>query len=185
MTNLRSKSSLIKKYKFEEYSSEYPILYRKEKQRILSKFQKVHCKVHHFGSTAIKNVGGKGVIDIYIEAAKSDIKQISNMLIEQLGYEFRSTGGNKERLFHQIEISGRRYHLHLAEYGNKDLQQCLKFRDFLNKHQDLAAEYSNIKRKAACLAQKQKSKNEMKQIYMQTKQPIIDKVVALMNLESN
>ena len=55
--------------------------------------------------------------------------------------------------------------------------KSLAFRDFLNKRPDLAKEYSDIKRLASVRALKMKTKEEMKRVYMDTKKPVIDKII--------
>jgi GrpB-like predicted nucleotidyltransferase (UPF0157 family) len=181
MNNLRDLTSLKEKYRFEEYDPRYTNLYDAERDRILRELGQINLNLHHFGSTAIKNIGGKGVIDIFIECSKSDIKSVSGILTSKLGYEFRESGGNKDRLFHQIEINKRRYHVHLTDFGNEEITKCLAFRDFLNSNSELAKEYSEIKKLASEKALEMDNKDDMKQIYTDTKKPVIDKIMRLLS----
>jgi GrpB-like predicted nucleotidyltransferase (UPF0157 family) len=177
MKGLRDLASLKEKYKYEEYNPDYPDLFNIEKKRILSQLNEIDNKIHHIGSTAIQNIGGKGVIDIFIECNKSDIQKVSKILINKLGYEYRKSGGNKNRLFHQIEIKGRRYHVHLTDFNNEEIIQSLTFRDFLCTHSKLAKEYSEIKKLASARALKENNKDDMKRVYTDTKKPVVDKII--------
>ncbi|MFH1543064.1 MAG: GrpB family protein [Patescibacteria group bacterium] len=180
MSNLRDLTSLKEKYRFEEYDDNYPELYDSEKDRIRKALVGIEIKIHHFGSTSIKNVGGKGIIDIFIECSQSDIQEVSKILVPKLGYEFRASGGNTNRLFHQIEIEGRRYHVHLTDFDNDEVIRSLAFRDFLNKRPNLAKEYSDTKRLASVRAIKMNTRKEMKQVYMATKKSVINKITRMM-----
>jgi GrpB-like predicted nucleotidyltransferase (UPF0157 family) len=172
---LRTRQSLIKKYSFEEYDPIYHELFKKEQQRILTILADIKINIYHIGSTAIPGVGGKGVIDIAITSNLADHKQITARLLK-LGYEFRKSGGDKNRKFHQREFKGRRYHVHLSEFKNINAQRAIAFRDFLRNNPQLAKEYSDIKKQAAKQALKMSTKDEMKLVYAQVKAPVIDKI---------
>jgi len=180
MNNLRNINSLREKYKFEEYDDRYPDLYDAERDRILQKLAGKVIKIQHFGSTAIKNVGGKGVIDILIESNQPNIQEVSEILTREFGYEYRKSGSYGKRLFHQIEVNGRRYHIHLVSFNDNETVKVLAFRDFLIQRPDLAREYSEIKRLASNYALKMNTKKDMKQIYMSTKKPAMNKIVRIM-----
>ncbi len=134
MSKLRHRDSLAKKYSFEPYSSIYPNLFSNEKERLITELESFNPIIEHFGSTSIANVGGKGIIDIFILVDKAKITEVSELLTSRLGYEFRASGGDAERLFHQIEISERRYHVHLSHFGSESYKESIRFRDFLRNN---------------------------------------------------
>src|SRR5258708_39095278 len=92
----------MKKYVFKPYSKIFPELFEKEKQRIL-----VHVKtaltIEHIGSTAVPDLGGKGIIDIAIAVNKQELDSVSKQL-QSLGYEFRPTFSTPDRLYFIIYL---------------------------------------------------------------------------------
>lgn len=177
MTNsLRALSSLRSKYSYEPYDPVYPQLFDQEKDRLL-KLDLKDPHIYHIGSTSIPGVGGKGVIDILITVDRSLLAAASRQLIKA-GYEFRESGGDVNRLFHQKEKKGRRYHVHLSGYNEESAVQAVAFRDYLRTDQLLATTYSNIKKEAANQALNQNTKEEMKQVYAQIKAPVIQQILA-------
>ncbi len=107
----------MKKYVFKPYSKIFPELFEKEKERILA-YIKGLLIIEHVGSTAIANLGGKGIIDIAIAVNKKDIDFLSKQL-QDLGYEYRPTFSTQDRLYFIIyqsdsEEEARRYHIHLT-----------------------------------------------------------------------
>lgn len=175
--SLQSRESLLKKYSYEIYDPVYPLLYREERQRLAGFLSGLSYHIYHFGSTAIPGVGGKGIIDIFISTAPDKIKAVTAKLTEA-GYEYRESGSNRDRLFFQNEIQGRRYHIHVTGSGNKTLLEVLAFRDYLREHPLLADAYSRIKIQASREAQQMATKAEMKARYHQVKKPVIDKIAS-------
>jgi GrpB-like predicted nucleotidyltransferase (UPF0157 family) len=55
----------MKKYVFKPYSKNFPELFQKEKERIVSNLN-LPLVIEHIGSTAVPGLGGKGIIDIGI-----------------------------------------------------------------------------------------------------------------------
>ena len=104
-------------------------------------------RISHIGSTAVKGIWAKPIIDILVEvSAESDLQQFKPIL-EQAGYLCMSE--ESERLsfnkgYTENGFAERVYHLHLRKAGNNDE---LYFRDYLNAHPDVAKEYEKLKLK--------------------------------------
>lgn len=174
------------KYSYHPYHK----YYSRRAQDEISKVSKLlpTSKIEHFGSTSIPNVGGKGIIDIYVAVPKKDLK-LASAKIQKSGYEFKTSGGiPNERLFHQkTELYGNKrkqsFHLHLTYFGNMNWEKSIAFRDFLRKSPQLANEYSEIKHKAVEAAKKFRNMKDKKDAYMAIKKPVIDRITKL--LETN
>jgi len=181
--SLRTLPSLRSKYAYEPYDPIYPSLFEQEKAALLKlNLRKPH--IYHIGSTSIPGVGGKGVIDILITVDSSILAETSKQLIKAQ-YEFRESGGDQNRLFHQKEVNGRRYHVHLSPCNAESAIKAVAFRDYLRTDQQLAQSYSDIKMKAAKQALKQDTKDAMKQIYAETKAPVIEQILEKVKLFIN
>ncbi len=64
-----------KKYVFKPYNQKFSELFEKEKERIISCLKK-RLSIEHVGSTAVPDLGGKGIIDIAIGVNKEDRDQV-------------------------------------------------------------------------------------------------------------
>lgn len=160
----------FKKYKFKPYNKNFPILYKREKQK-LKKFFPKNVKIEHIGSTSIPNLGGKGIIDICISAQKRQLNKIIRKL-EENGYEYIIEGGDKERKFFQKDCANktRRIHIQLTFNNSSCWKNAIAFRDYLIKHKDKAKEYEKIKKQGA------KISLEIGRIYREYKKDFIDKL---------
>lgn len=139
-----------KKYKFFPYDQRYPILFEKEKVKIVKLLGK-NIIIEHVGSTSISGLGGKGIIDIAINTPKNKVKSFIKKL-EKLGYA-QTAGHNptNNSIFFQkiIKYRGkeRRTHIHLA-LNEKFFQTFIVFRDYLRNHDKELKEYANLKKEA-------------------------------------
>ena len=81
------------------------------------------------GSTAIPNLGGKGIIDIAIAVAKEEM-QPSSLNLQKLEYEFRPSFSNADRFYFiaylpDPEEGTRRYHIHLTHPSTKEWKELI------------------------------------------------------------
>ncbi|MFK5953546.1 MAG: GrpB family protein [Desulfobacterium sp.] len=108
---------MTKKYVFKPYRDAFSNLFSVEKARIEDAIAEC-LDVQHVGSTAIPDLGGKGIIDIAIAVAEHDLEAVSQKM-QGLGYLFRESGSAPERLFFRADLPDaeeniRRYHVHLT-----------------------------------------------------------------------
>lgn len=163
------------KYVYKPYSAAFPDLFKKEKERISSSLTNA-LAIEHVGSTAIPNLGGKGIIDIAISVHKKEMEHASDIL-QKLGYEYRPTFSTPERFYFiaylpDLEEGTRRYHIHLTYPSSKEWNELIGFRDYLRAHPEAAEEYANIKKQAAAVA------NQDGEQYRKIKEPIFKKINA-------
>lgn len=140
----------MKKYVFRKYNPEYRTFFKLEKER-LRKVLPASAKIEHVGSTAISDLGGKGILDILIGVSKNKI-QGTEIKLRKTGYEFREKAGAPERLFFEKDYGykngKRRVHIHLVRINSKNLKEVLLFRDYLKTHPEAVKEYIIIKKEA-------------------------------------
>jgi GrpB-like predicted nucleotidyltransferase (UPF0157 family) len=164
----------MKKYVFKPYSKTFPLLFDKEKQRLASHLQG-DLKIEHVGSTAVSQLGGKGIIDIAIAVDKKEMDSISKQL-QDLGYEFRPSFSTPDRLYFitylpDPEESKRRYHIHLTYPESQDWKDLIFLRDYLRSHPEEAKKYGELKEKAAS------ESNEVGEKYRMLKDPLIREIL--------
>lgn len=163
------------------YNDNYPKLFEAEMNRILSVLH--YVDVQHFGSTAVPGLGGKGYIDIYVIAPKDKLNETSKAIQNKLNYEYKERASILgERLFHKRVVLDEKenqniYHLHLTYPENTDYIQSVKFRDYLRNNPLKALEYERIKKVASLKANKQKTRESAKRVYMDTKLNIIEDIL--------
>lgn len=161
-------------YIFKPYNSAFPELFEKEKKR-LQTFLKKDCQIEHIGSTAVPNLGGKGIIDICIVVPDKDRGGVWKALIEA-GYKIRPNYTPNMHVSHTIYLSDliegeRKYQIHIQKPGSLRFKEVLAFRDYLRKHPADVKRYADIKKKAAEEASEDRDK------YLSIKGPIIDAVL--------
>lgn len=141
----------MNKYIFDPYDEIFPSLFQKEKERILSHVSNI-LLIEHVGSTAVPGLGGKGIIDIAILAAKDDMASVSSSL-QNIGYEFRPSFSTPDRLYFVANLADpkkgiRRYHIHLTHSDSPVWKELIGLRDYLICHPEAQREYATIKEKA-------------------------------------
>jgi GrpB-like predicted nucleotidyltransferase (UPF0157 family) len=161
----------FEKYKFRKYDLDYSKLFQLEKAKLIKILGK-SVDIAHIGSTAVKDLSGKGVIDILIGANKKNKNKIKSKLQEN-NYKV-PIGGDKNRIFlekdykHKRKI--RRVHLQLVLKNSSAWKTPLKAREILRKDKKLAKEYEEIKKKAV-----KKAKGKGK-IYRDAKEKFLSKL---------
>ncbi len=139
----------LKKYSFNKYSEKYVLLFNREKNKLKKIF--TGAEIEHVGSSSIKGLGGKGIIDVAISVPKNQI-QNSIKKLEKNGYDLRPNGGDKERFFFQKVIkykrNERRVHIQLTHSNSETWKSLLAVRDYLRKNPKLIEDYERIKKEA-------------------------------------
>lgn len=163
------------KYVYKPYSTTFPNLFQKEKERI-SPFLANAIAIENVGSTAVPNLGGKGIIDIAISVPKEEMENAPNIL-QKLGYQYRPTFSTPERFYFiaylpDLVEGTRRYHIHLTYPSSKEWNELIGFRDYLKTHPEAVEEYASLKRNAANTA------NHDGKQYRKMKEPMFQKIKA-------
>lgn len=103
--------------------------------------------ISHIGSTSIREIWAKPIVDILVELAPGcDMYQIKNLLIKN-GYLCMSESDHRisfNKGYTEAGFAERVFHLHLRYVGDNDE---LLFRDYLNDHPDMAKQYEELKLK--------------------------------------
>lgn len=102
-------------------------------------------RISHIGSTAVKNIWSKNIIDILIEIETNENMQRVSEEIERNGFILMSSDINRvsfNRGYTENGFEEKVYHLHLRQDGDNDE---MYFRDYLNEHPLIAKEYEKLK----------------------------------------
>lgn len=129
-----------------EYTYLYKIIYNMEKTRLSYIFNNSDIIIYHVGSTSIKGLMAKPIIDIAVLVNKLNdiLKYIDKM--RQLGYHFRDDNGAKgEYLFYRGENDNRYCYVHVVEKNSTRCKNFLYFKNYLIKHKECIKEYNDLK----------------------------------------
>ena len=135
------------------YNEVWADLYNAEKEILASVFKERILDIQHFGSTAIKGMSAKPIIDIMIVV--DDIDQIDRYdeLMERKGYSARGENGIVGRRYYvklDPDNSGNHtHHIHIYQKGNSHISEELMFRDYLRQDRQSFKEYEQIKLEAS------------------------------------
>lgn len=126
------------------WSPEWASYFEQERKRILDLMKDHHVIVHHIGSTAIKHLDAKPVLDIAIEVKDFSAIKEQIDLLEQLGYHCMGDQILPDR-FYFIKGDSRTHQIHFYRSGSSFLQEQLVFRDALREDDSLRQAYQELK----------------------------------------
>lgn len=107
--------------------------------------------VQHVGSTAIRSIPAKPIIDIAVGVRDYDAVLLKKELLEENGIIFRFDERPAQLLFVKgdFEKDTRTHHIHVVRYGSKEWNDYLLLRDHLNADEAAAQRYADLKRESA------------------------------------
>jgi len=130
---------------FVDGSAEFENWFSAEKKNLIFLVGDYNKRISHIGSTAIKNIKTKPIVDILMEidfADKAAVKEIllnNNYILMQ--ETVKKCSFNKG--YTMDGYADKVFHIHIKEYGNCDE---LYFRDYLNEHYETVKEYEKLKK---------------------------------------
>jgi|SRR5690625_3805191 len=115
-----------------------------EKEKIQNVIGKLIVDIHHIGSTAVKGLSAKPIIDIAVEIKDFNDGKHSVVPLENLGYSYGGINILPDRhYFYKGEP--RTHQIHMYQTGSKFLAEQLKFRDYLRSNDHAKMEYQELK----------------------------------------
>lgn len=123
-------------------------LYATEAAVLVEIFGDEMLSINHFGSTAIRWIKAKPVIDIVVQI-KSDPEKLDQTIIDRLTeHTYRErvfNDGLARRMFPKGPDDYRTHHVHVLKDGHPFAKNMLLFRDRLCADKSLAKEYETLK----------------------------------------
>ena len=101
--------------------------------------------IHHIGSTAIRGIWAKPIVDILVEIAAGESMEAAAVALERGGFRRMRSGGGRmsfNKGYTEDGFADEVFHLHLRRAGDCDE---IFFRDYLNAHPDVAKSYESLK----------------------------------------
>ena len=131
-----------------DYDPDWPRRFQAHSAKIGAALGDVALQIEHIGSTSVRNLGAKPIIDILLVVGDSADEESYCGRLEAAGYVLRI----REPDFHQHRMFGtqnRDVHLHVYSAGCIEVTRHLKFRDQLRSSAECRRIYEECKRKLA------------------------------------
>lgn len=161
-----------------DYNPNWPSAFRLERERLYGALAGENIlELFHFGSTAIKGMPAKPIIDILIVVPDLDLaKEALPQKLDRIGYDYWADNPKTDRLFfvRGMPPRGQRrtHHVHVSE-PHGELRQRLIFLDYLNAHPEEARQYASLKRQLAARYRHDR------EAYTLAKQDFIERIMTL------
>lgn len=133
----------------EPYNPEWEVKFEKEAQLLLDTINEDLVRIEHIGSTSIKGLGAKPIIDIMIGINDFNYADDHISGIEKLNYQYISKYEDimPQRRFFIKESAGKRtHHIHMVQYASSFWKRHLFFRDHLRTNKNDRDAYEQLKR---------------------------------------
>lgn len=139
----------MRKVEVTPYSRHWISMFEDESRKLRFVFDSEIIEIHHIGSTSVKGLSAKPIIDIM--PVVKDINRIDdfNTAMVALGYKPKGENGISGRRYFQKGGDNRTHHVHIYESGNAEIERHLAFRDYLRAHPVEAKTYGNLKEELA------------------------------------
>lgn len=130
-----------------DYQKNYPVIYEKEKDNLLNIYKSKIKYIDHVGSTSIKGIKSKPIIDINIQTDDlEDFKNFTESEVEGDIYTVKkepTLGG--DYLIRKEEDGKVKAFIHVYKTGDINGLTSMMFRDYLNNHEDEKKRYEELK----------------------------------------
>lgn len=130
--------------------------------------------IQHVGSTAIKEILAKPIIDIAVAVKDFEDVLRHEEALKDAGIIFRGEDVAEQLLFvmGDFEKDTRTHHIHVVKWDEQQWRNYLNFRDYLNANPLAAVQYSKLKEKLATVYP------DNRKAYTEGKRQLIDEILA-------
>lgn len=131
------------------YDPQWAEDYAKEEAALARNLANILIRAHHVGSTAVKDLAAKPIIDILLEVNSLESLDQRNVKLAALGYEAMGEFGIPGRRYFRKGGDHRTHQIHAFLAGDFHILRHLAFRDYLTENRPVALEYQKLKRELA------------------------------------
>ncbi|RDW17724.1 GrpB family protein [Oceanobacillus chungangensis] len=137
------------KVRLTEYSKDWSRMFKDEVEILKTVFGDLIIKYEHFGSTSVKEMKAKPVIDMMCIVKNIEQVDLLNNQMDSLGYDVAGEWGIAGRRLFRKGGDNRTHHIHFYQFDNPEIDRHLIFRDYLRSHPNEVAKYSSFKEELA------------------------------------
>jgi len=126
------------------HREEWHEIFANERNRILGAIGDLTLSVEHIGSTSIRGIAAKPILDVMVGTPEfvTELPFVADL--EALGYEYKGANGVPERHFFG-KGTPRIIHLNIVRFGGQFWISHIAFRDYLKQDREAAREYEQLK----------------------------------------
>jgi GrpB-like predicted nucleotidyltransferase (UPF0157 family) len=155
-----------------DYNPDWPIIFEREKKKVLEVIGEKIYSVEHIGSTSIPDLGAKPIIDMMADVEDFSVAKKCIPGLKKIGYTSftRPHPWDPDHYFccgkgpHSIG-----FHLHLMKLKCDEWDNHLLFRNYLRNHNEVAIQYCQLKKRL--------SKKHNRGDYTKEKSTFIEKII--------
>lgn len=132
------------------HSAEWTSKARAESERIMKALGPNILAVHHVGSTAIRSICAKPILDLMPEVQSIERLDAAKPAVQALGYEWWGEYGIRDRRYCTMNDAATRrrlIQLHCFQAGSPEIERHLAFRDYLRARPEEALAYEKEKKR--------------------------------------
>ncbi|HWL11499.1 MAG TPA: GrpB family protein [Ureibacillus sp.] len=136
---------MVKEVIIEDYHPDWEKQFQVEKRKIIETLDAA-ITIEHIGSTSIKGLGAKPILDIAIGV--NDLEDVSKFIepLKQIGYEFVYHQEFPERrFFRKGQWGAGTHHLHFYQFEGDHWNNQILFRNYLRNNPPTMMEYHQLK----------------------------------------
>lgn len=132
--------------KLEAYNYNWKEMFLKEKEELKKKFKDVALTIEHIGSTAVKGLSAKPIIDIAIGLDKlEDFNIVKENFIKDENYSIKEDFDAGEILIRKGNENNRTHFIHVMEISSERYKNAILFRNYLQKNIQALNAYEALK----------------------------------------
>jgi GrpB-like predicted nucleotidyltransferase (UPF0157 family) len=162
------------KVKSEQHKDQWKEDYREEVTRLKLLLGEDSLDFEHIGSTAIKEIKAKPIIDMILVVDNLERADEIISVLEDNGYELRPNDDVEGRiLLAKGPRKERTHYLSLTEEDSGFYQRTTSFRDYLNSHPRSRNKYNRLKREFASKHPEDRDK------YTEKKSEFIERIIGI------
>ena len=128
---------------------EWPTQFAVKAKLIRSVLDAHAMRIDHIGSTAIRGLAAKPIIDIQISVADLQSVEVLRERMTAIGYVWRPSNADLTKRYFREAPGNERTHVHVRGRGSWSEQWSLLFRDYMRAHAHEHAPYAELKRALA------------------------------------
>lgn len=137
-----------RRFSLSEYNSNWVLKFATIKDLILKVFGEKALSIEHVGSTSIKGMVAKPLIDVLVIVEKLEPFEEEKEFMIVAGYEWRYYADPDGLVFFKLAPEGEKLeNIHICEEGSPKVREFIAIRDYLKAHPEKAREYSALKQK--------------------------------------